>query len=247
VFSSLSYKYKILFYLIREQVQPPNKLESGAKKIAVSGNFNIIEDPKNIKFDTTIYLVAHGDDPTICSVAKLGDKKPKEVVGLLTDIFKEADLEIAEFKGKIILEGCHTAEPIIDKKSREKHSAIMNQKGEGKKSFNALRQTCKIEGSSFLAQFLDLLQEKYKNKIPPEIRVGGYLGAALEADYSISGYGKASSNNPLTLNFQEGNNANTDKNRIDQTYDENNSYLESSINQKLCFGDKDVTSAKSRC
>lgn len=230
----------------KESIDYPDALKSGAKKIAVSGNFNIIEEPKDIKFDTTIYLVAHGDDPTICSTAKLGDKSPKEVMGLLSKIFKDSNLEIAEFRGKIVLEGCHTAEPILDKESRKKHREIMDLKGEGKKSFNVLRQKCKIEGSSFLAQFLDLLQEKYKNKIFPEVKIGGYLGAALEGDYSITGYGKASSNNPLTLNFQEGRNANTDKNQIDQNYDEKNSYLEVSINKNLCFGDKDIKTSMSR-
>ena len=39
----------------------------------------IIASRKDIKFDSIIYLIAHGDNPVVCGSVAFGDKTPKQV------------------------------------------------------------------------------------------------------------------------------------------------------------------------
>lgn len=222
-------------------------LVDGVKTIKKTGGFEIIENPKDIKFDTTIYLVAHGDDPTVCAEVGFGGKTPNQVLETFDKIFNQTALGKKDmFKGKIILEGCHSAEPVLDKKSREKHKEMVNLKSGGGHIFKSLLGSCEAEKNSFLAEFLKIFKEKYKAKVAPEVVVGGYLGAAQEGDYGISGYGKAYSNNPLTIKFKTIKGSDEDKKTTGRVYDEKNSFLESRINQTLSFGVAGETKGVSR-
>lgn len=205
-------------------------LQKTVKKISEA--FELISDPKNIKYDTSIYLVAHGNDTSITSEVKFGDKTPKEVCEIVRDIFKEAK-SLDEFKGKIILEGCHTAEPVPTPKPQLKECGRFTKK--------ILSETCKIEKSSFLANFLEEFKEFAKSNttsanILSEVTVGGYLGAAYDGDYSKTGYGIASTTNPLTIRYQQDRKADFTESDWGISYHEYNSFLEIRVGKEIPFG-----------
>ncbi len=218
-----------------ETEENPDTLKRGCEKIKETGGFEfIIDDPKDIRFDTSIYLVAHGDDPTIVSEVRLGDKSPKQVADIVHRIFQATTLDNGGFKGKIILEGCHTSEPIIDSDSKKKHAEMVKLKDEGKHIFNSLIRSCKMAGKSFLAEFIECV--KKEPKFSPEVIIGGYLGSGEEGDYHETGYGKAYSNNPLTVNFQERRGISGEKDNTGRKYSVSESFIETRVGQKLSFG-----------
>ena len=227
----------------QENSSNPTTLDTTFKRITdfYSQNSEVIKERKNIKFDTIIYLIGHGDDPMICSEVGFADKTPKEVFDIIKQILKEADFnastEKGAFKGKIILEGCHGAEPIPDDNTKNKAKNI--DKNLLPNAFNVLIDSAKAQKNSFLVEILDLFKNNIsKNIIAPEAEIGAYLGSAFDTDdYSKTGYGKASSSNPLTIKYQKHCGYKGEKSLSENIYDEYHSHIESRVfANKIEFG-----------
>lgn len=210
----------------------------------------LIENSAGIKFDSDIYFVAHGDDGSAlgCKSARFGNKSPEQVVCRVKDILRSADFDSKnKFAGRIILEGCHTAELILGEQDQQQleiesgrdcetpnsHTHVVSVAQLLKSKANE-RQS--IQSESFLFKVKELLSRS--RTFAPEARIGGYLGAAFEGDYTESGYGVAITTNPSTVRFQRGRSVEGVDDSYGIRYSENSSYIEARIGEQLIFGDK---------
>ena len=206
----------------------------------------IITSREDIKFDSIIYLIAHGDNPVVCGKVAFGNKTPEQVFNTIVEILKDGGFNNAnnkgEFKGGIILEGCHSAEPVPDEKTRKKlrTKSASDNDFYNSKAFRVIKNECSSEKNSFLADLLELFHGKFHDNkiIAKEAEIGGYLGTAHDSgDYSISGYGKSGSDNPVTIRFQEKRGFKKESANDGIIYNENESYIEVRISAKnLDFG-----------
>ena len=170
-----------------------------------------------IRSDENIYLIAHGDDPAHpeTRVAAMGGKGGNAVRNVVKKILSKMT-NGNQYTGKIILEGCHTAEPVLNAESRAKRTSL-------------------------LYDFQQAMNEDkfFRAKMHPTARIGGYLGASYTSgDYSL-GYGTASTEHPKTLGFQRGRGIPGVKEGAGgkgYKYENDESFLESLWRQRLEFG-----------
>lgn len=209
-----------------EASEYPNALQDGAetlKEIFNEDEYYNEDDIDDGNFrsplqDETIYLIAHGDNPgvSLTKEAALGGKGGATVKNIVKKILQKFTKESPgeQFKGKIILEGCHTAEPVVD----DEGSAV---KG------------------SMLYDFQEAMfnDNYFKKNLAPEVMIGGYLGQAFSSgDYS-TGYGTANTEHPLTKKFQKSRSVYGEKgNDSSISYTNEESFLESRWRQNLDFG-----------
>lgn len=171
-------------------------------------------DFRDIEKNEIIYLIAHGDDTEFAKKPGFGDKDGKgikEIVKkILTNFSKKHDGE--KFAGEIILEGCHSAEPVLSE----------NRKfAQGGSMLYELQQS--MEADKF-----------FKRNMEAEVTISGYLGQAFEGEYSISHHGVACTSNPLTLIYQKG--AGEKNSDGSMRYNESESFLSSRWGRNLQFG-----------
>jgi len=181
------------------------------------------------KADETIYLIAHGDNPAVALTkeAALGEKNGTEVKNIVKKILQKftKDSNGVQFSGRIILEGCHTAEPVVDEDNKSKKGSMLYDFQEA------------------------MLNDKFfKDHMAPEATIGGYLGLAFSAgDYS-TGYGTANTEHPLTIRYQKqrGVQGQPMQGGKSTSYDNTESFLESRWKQSLPFGVPDKQAKKGK-
>jgi hypothetical protein len=123
----------------------------------------------------TVYLVGHGEDPGHPDVGSpdLGGKNAKQITDVLKQTLKGYGQD-EQFKGNIVLEGCHTAVP--------------SYKGN------------KVTGPSLLDNVQHEMMNGPHNKffkkaLAPEATIAGYHGPSFD-DPGDATYGKASVESP---------------------------------------------------
>lgn len=224
-------------------------LEETKKKIG-EDLCGLIANPKDIQSDSDIYLVAHGDDGSAlgCKSARLGDKAPAQVAARVKEILRVAGFDQKnKFAGRIIFEGCHTAEPILGEQDQqqlkvgfEEMDKVPNTRLRVARVAQLLKSKANerpfIQSESFLFKVKEILSRS--RIFSPETRIGGYLGAAFDGDYNKSGYGVAATTNPPTVKFQRGRGVEGRDDTGGIFYDENSSYVEARIGEQLVFGDR---------
>lgn len=224
--------------IVGEERRGDKALENTKNKL--SEYFTLIQDPKSIQYDTSIYIIGHGNDPMLTNKMEMGDKTALQVFEKFHENFKQADFSRKAFCGKIILEGCHTAEASPD--NREcfvKNGKIIPVDSY---EFKSLASKSKISNNSLLVEFRKLFKDKFEKStnVDPSTQIGGYLGAAFEGDYSETGFGKAGTSNPITIKFQESRKHRGEKVSEGIIYDETESFVEWGFKREANFGDKDV-------
>lgn len=168
--------------------------------------------------DETIYLIAHGDNPgiSLTKEAALGGKSGGQVKNIVKSILRKFSNEYKgeQFVGRIILEGCHTAEPVIDKDKK-------SRKG------------------SMLYDFQQAMKDDkfFKKNMAPEAIIGGYMGQAFSSGNYDSGYGTANTEHPLTIRYQKQRGVSGTKSKDGSiSYNNEESFIESRWGKKLEFG-----------
>lgn len=209
-------------------------LEEGAQTLMErygTDTYYTSEDIENDSFeapvnDDDIYLIAHGDNPAISLTqeAALGEKNGAQVKNTVKAILKKFTTanKGEQFTGRIILEGCHSAEPVIDesRKKAKKGSLLYDL------------QTAMLNDNFFA------------KSLAPEARIGGYLGQAFSSGEYTKGYGTANTEHPLTIGFQNRRGIRGTKSSDGSlSYDEEESFLESRWKQALEFGAPDKAAA----
>jgi hypothetical protein len=119
--------------------------------------------------DEDIYLVAHGDDPGFNGKVGFGDKSPANVAKILKEVLKNYGKNGADkFRGRIILEGCHTG--------------VRRYKGD------------RIIGGSFLDDLLEIMRgdKFFKKALDDRATVAGYLGSAFSTQAAGQVFGSVS-------------------------------------------------------
>lgn len=212
-------------------------LQEGAEKLKELHNEITYYDLKQIEnkhfrspsFDEDIYLIAHGDNPALTRTkeAALGGQNGASLAKIVKIILQKfvKDSNGEKFKGRIILEGCHTAEPILDE--------------EKKKS---------IGGAMLYDLQENMSQNKFFDKnLAPEAKLGGYLGQAFSSGNYSNGYGTANTEHPLTIKFQKGRKYNGEIGSDGSiSYSNDESYLESRWKKELPFGFPDGNEKKKK-
>lgn len=205
--------------------------------------FSIIRDPKDIRFDTNIYIIGHGNDPMFTKKMELGNETARKIFEKFYEDFSRADFRSKPFCGRIILEGCHTAE--FSPNNREDFFCDGKLIDFRSHAFKSLKEKSEIDGGSLLTEFVKLFEEKFK-KLPkivsPETEIGGYLGAAFDGDYSITGFGKASTTNPITIKFQERRGVKGEITEGGILYDETKSFVNGRFGRESQIGGKNTFS-----
>ncbi|KEA50514.1 hypothetical protein DT73_22540 [Mangrovibacter sp. MFB070] len=168
--------------------------------------------------DETIYLIAHGDNPgiSLTKEAALGGKSGGQVKNIVKSILQKFSNKYKgeQFVGRIILEGCHTAEPVIDEDKKA---------GKG----------------SMLYDFQQAMKDDkfFKKNMAPQATIGGYMGQAFSSGNYDSGYGIANTEHPLTIRYQKQRGVPGTKNKDGSiSYNNEESFIESRWGKKLEFG-----------
>lgn len=207
----------------------------------------VIELSNGIERDTSIYLVAHGDDPLFVKDAKFGDKTPSQVVEITSKMLKDSGFkEDNKFAGRVVLEGCHSAEFGVDDNTRNTAWSILQQDEINVYSDLLTIEKFKVGEPSFLARFQEaLLQSPAKRLCENHVVLGGYLGLGFDGDYTKVGYGKAATHNPVTRRYQNGLHREGVR-AIDGSllYDEENSYQQVRIGQQVSYDSTHSAKAK---
>jgi hypothetical protein len=237
--------------IIGEEREDDRALIDTLEKLRANFPDRVVGNPLDIARDSDIYLIAHGDDTMYpnCGFVRLGNKSPKDVVEIAVKILRESGASpLDPFMGRIILEGCHTAEPIIDRDVRvvmkdELEQAMQSGDEPGVQNIgkNVARvlnvranERHRLEASSFLVEIADRLKD-YKI-LAPQARIGGYLGVAFAGEYKKTGYGSAESVNPATIRFQRERGIEEKRHSTGFYYPEEVSYLEIAIGVEPKFG-----------
>lgn len=133
-----------------------------------------MEDLKNAGvrkpgLDEDIYLVAHGDDPGFDGRVGFGDRSPANVAKILKELLKSYGKNGSDkFRGRIILEGCHTG--------------VRRYEGD------------RITGGSFLDDLLEIMRgdKFFKKALDERATVAGYLGSAFSTQSPGDVFGSVS-------------------------------------------------------
>jgi hypothetical protein len=195
-------------------------------------------DENQIETYSNIYLIAHGDDVSLpnCRLVTFGNNSPKQVCEIIRNLLKSSRFtESNRFSGKIILEGCHSAEPIPSSFIKQE---LNKQYSEEANIYKIVKNLANHPQNNFSSEssFLYLLQKQLKNcsLLNPEVEIGGYLGAAYDKDYSKTGFGIASTTNPATVKLQQNRNIFGEESETGGiVYNEHESHIQIRIGQHL--------------
>ena len=224
--------------IIGEEHVDDNALATSKENI--STYYRMAAARRDIEANSTIYLIAHGDDVSHpnCRAPAFGDKSPNQVAVIIREILRDGGFGADNpFMGKIIIEGCHSAEPFPSRASKER---MAQYAAEGFDINVALKKEAfeknEVDGPSFLFLLKERLRGNFRRLFAPEVKIGGYLGAAYDGDYSQTGYGTSSTSNPATVRYQSLKNTPGRDTVVGQSYDESSSYLEVGIGRNMEFG-----------